>query len=277
MKIFQDIKEVKLQNLVVTIGIFDGVHLGHQRILKEVVEEAKKIKGKSLVITLWPHPKTVLTPDSKSINFITTQEEKYGFINSAGIDAVLVIPFTAEFAEMTAATFIKEIIVDSLAAKRIIIGYNHHFGKNREGNYEKLNESTNKYNYTAKKVTPVTIETHKVSSSAIRKQIENGNIHLANKMLGYSYFITGNIIKGDLLGHKLGYPTANLDISSSMKLLPKNGVYAVTVNLEDKIYNGMANIGIRPTVNKNTKRKFPTHIKGIIYIKNMVIGPNIIP
>lgn len=260
MEIFHDIKKVTLNNLVVTIGIFDGVHIGHQRILHKVVERANMINGKSLVITLWPHPKMVLSPNSGPVSFLSTPEEKYELIEKAGIDAILVISFTHEFARISSSRFIHEIMMNELSAKEVIIGYNHHFGKNREGNYMKLKEASKKYNFTALQVDPVNVEKYRVSSSAIRKQIIEGNIKIANRMLGYPYYISGKIIKGTQLGKELTYPTANIDISASMKLLPGNGVYAVTIKYQNQIYKGMANVGIRPTVNNSCKRNLEVHI-----------------
>ena len=260
MKIYQHITEVKIRKPVVTIGVFDGVHLGHQRILKQLQEEAEKTHSESLVITFWPHPRSILSPESRPLSFLTTPEEKYKLFQQAGIDGVLVIPFTKEFANMSSQTFIKDIIVDGLCAAQVIIGFNHHFGKNREGNFEKLKEASTDYNFNAQMVKPLIIENHRVSSSAIRKNIEEGHIYLANKMLGYPYFISGTVVNGDHLGHKLGFPTANIDTRSLIKVLPKDGVYAVSISVQGKLFQGMANVGIRPTINANKQRNLEVHI-----------------
>jgi len=244
----------RLSNAVVTSGTFDGVHKGHQKILKRVVEVAKKVGGESVLITFWPHPRMVLNNDPGFLKLINTMNEKQQILRSLGIDHLVLIPFTKEFAQTTSEEFIQKILVESIGTKKLIIGYNHRFGKNREGSFENLIKDAPKYGFEVEEIPKHEIDHIGISSTIIRKSLSVGNITRAQKYLGRPFSLTGVIIHGDKLGSKLGFPTANIQVEEAYKLIPADGVYAVRVLLEGITYRGMLNIGYRPTVKGNDKR-----------------------
>ena len=244
---------------VATIGYFDGIHLGHRKILDKLVEQAKSKRGKSILITFWPHPRNILNSNT-SIELLLSNEDKHQLIEKLEVDYLYIIEFTKEFSKMSAHSFIKNFIVDKLNVSKLIIGYNHSFGHKREGNFLFLQKNNAKYNFEIQEVKKKEISDKlKISSSSIREEIRNGKIENANKMLGYKYFIEGEVVKGDGIGKKIKYPTANIMPYSNSKLIPGNGVYVCQVNFDDKNYQGMLNIGKRPTVN-GKERRIELHI-----------------
>ncbi len=255
MKIYHGINNFKrLPNAVVTSGTFDGVHIGHQKILTRVVEVAKKVGGESVLITFWPHPRLVLNNERGFLQLINTMNEKQQILRSLGIDHLIMIPFTKDFAQTTSEAFIQKILVESIGTKKLIIGYNHRFGKNREGSFENLKKDAPKYGFDVEEIPKHEIDHIGISSTIIRKSLSVGNVTRAQKYIGRPFSLTGVIIHGDKLGSKLGFPTANIQVEEAYKLIPADGVYAVRVLIDGITYRGMLNIGYRPTVKGNDKR-----------------------
>ncbi len=248
LKIFNDISQFKATNPVVTIGIFDGVHLGHIEILNRIKELAILYNGESVVITLWPHPRFVLQPENNELRLLASLDEKIELIDKQGIDNLVILPFDIRLANITYDRFVSDYIVGRIRALHVVVGFNHHFGKDRKGTFENLQKSARDHDILAERLDPVIINNIRVSSSGIRHMIEEGRISAANEALGYPYFLNGTVVEGNKLGKTLGYPTANIQLAESLKMLPRNGVYAVLVRVKGKTYQGMANIGIRPTI-----------------------------
>ncbi|MEQ9466327.1 MAG: bifunctional riboflavin kinase/FAD synthetase [Ekhidna sp.] len=244
---------------VVTIGTFDGVHVGHQAILKRLVAEAKKHDGKSVLITFWPHPRFILNKDAEKLKLLTTFDEKVKLVSHLGVDYILKIPFTPEFSNLSADQFVHQILVEKVGTKQLFIGYDHHFGNNREGNIDFLNEHAETYGFEVNEISRQEIDHIGISSTKIRSTLESGEIHLANSLLGRNYCITGKVIDGNKKGRTIGFPTANIEIPESYKLLPADGAYAVKARVKDEWYNGMLNIGFKPTVD-GTKRTIEAHL-----------------
>ena len=261
MNIYHHISELSaLTNTIVTIGTFDGVHLGHQKIIKRLVELKQKHGGEIVVFTFSPHPRKVLFPEQKDLKLITTTEEKCLLLNRFGVDHVLVFPFTREFSQMNAQDYITNVIAKGLKTKTLVIGYDHKFGANREGNIDTLKEFAPHLNFNIEEISAQEVNQLNISSTRIRKAIEEGDIQTANEFLGYSFFLTGVVAKGKQLGRTIGYPTANVHIDDEDKLIPRIGVYAVNVKLKNKVYKGMLNIGINPTTDSDQKIKVEVNI-----------------
>jgi riboflavin kinase / FMN adenylyltransferase len=248
LKIFKDIAQFHVANPVVTIGIFDGVHRGHIEILNRVKELALEYNGESVVITLWPHPRYVLQPYNNELRLLASLDERIELIEKQNIDNLIVLPFDRNLADITYDQFVRDFIAGIIRAKHVVVGFNHHFGKDRKGTFENLQKSVTEFDIKAERLEQVIINNTRVSSSTIRHMIEEGRITMANEALGYFYFINGTVTKGDKLGTKLGYPTANIQPFEPRKLIPRNGVYAVLVKVNHKVYKGMLSIGIRPTI-----------------------------
>jgi len=249
LKIYQNIQDFEAVSYpIVTIGTFDGVHLGHQTIFAKMKEEAAKTGGETIVITFFPHPRLVLYQDSVNLKFINTREKKIERLGKVGIDHLVIIPFTKEFARNSSEQFVTDYVVKYIHPAKIIIGYDHHFGRNREGNIQLLESLKEKSGYQVEQVPPYYVDGTPVSSTRIRDLLHDGDVKEANRMLGYEYAITGKVVRGQRIGHKLGYPTANLEIPNEYKLIAANGVYACRVLLKNKILKGMGNIGVRPTI-----------------------------
>ena len=253
MKRFNNINEFNCKkSTIITIGTFDGVHLGHQKILKKLNIEAENNGLESSVLTFFPHPRTVLNPDS-SLKLINTIEERISLFKKSKIDNLIVHPFTKEFSELDSEDYIKNILVDQLKAKIVLIGYDHKFGKNRTADINNLKEYGIKYNFEVIEIKAEEINDIAISSTKIRNSIEEGDIQLTNSYLGYEFSFFGKVVKGNSIGKTLGFPTANIKIGSDLKLIPKNGVYLISTIINQKIIFGMMNIGIKPTTNENTK------------------------
>ncbi len=252
MKTVQGIDHYKSSDkrTILTLGTFDGVHVGHQSIIEKVVTEGKKRNLESIVLTFFPHPRMVLQQDD-SLRLLNTIEEKGELLEILGLDTLIVHPFSQEFSRLTAEEFVKNILVDKLNIAKIIIGYDHRFGRNRTATIDDLVTFGKEYNFEVEQISAEIIDNNSVSSTKIRKALENGEIGLANSYLGYSYFITGTVIKGQQLGRKINFPTANISIKEKYKLIPKIGVYIVQCSVDDLTYNGMMSIGFNPTVNEN--------------------------
>lgn len=248
MKIYKDLSEYNsTQKSFVTIGSFDGVHIGHQKVIKKLIKSAKKKNATSVLLTFFPHPRMVLQKDV-DIKLINTIDERIQLLEKLGLEAIVIQAFTETFSDHSANDFIKNILINKLNISKLFIGYDHHFGKNREGNFKQLKKYGDFYNFKVEEISKQDINNIAVSSTKIRKAIEKGEVEKANNYLGYPFILTGKVVKGKNLGEKIGFPTANLSIQESYKLIPKMGAYVVKSTIEDKPVFGMMNIGYRPTV-----------------------------
>jgi riboflavin kinase / FMN adenylyltransferase len=254
MKIYHSLEDFSpVRNAVVTSGTFDGVHVGHQKILSRLREVATKNDGETVVITFWPHPRLVLYPNDMNLKLLNTFEEKAELLKEQKIDHLLRIPFTKEFSQLSSEEFITNIIVEKIGTRKLVIGYDHHFGKNREGSFEELKLNAPKYGFTVEEISRQDVDHVAVSSTAIRKALDTGDLTTANHLLGKPYSVSGRVVKGDKLGRLMGFPTANLEVDSMHKLVPADGIYAVTVSYSHQTYGGMLYIGYRPTVGGKRK------------------------
>lgn len=234
----------------VTIGTFDGVHFGHQKIIEKLVLEAKKANRKSVLLTFFPHPRMVLQKDN-SLELINTIEERTHLLEKIGLDYLIIHPFSVAFSRMSALAFVRDFLVNQLNISKLIIGYDHHFGKNREGNIVQLTEYSHLYEFTVEEIPAQDIDDVSVSSTKIRTALAKGNLHTANNYLGYPFMLSGTVVNGKQLGGKIGYPTANINIKETYKLIPKTGVYIVSSKIQGVNIYGMMNVGNRPTVGGN--------------------------
>lgn len=249
MNIYHDISEIKhIEKPVVTVGTFDGLHIGHQKVIGELVHSARTIGGESVVVTFFPHPRNVLQPGF-DLKMIISRKDKIRLFDRLGVDNLVCIQFTREFANTSSEEFIKKYLVDPIKPVKVIIGYDHHFGKDRKGDMEFLRKMGNKYGFEVEKIEMQDIEKTTVSSSKIREVIKQGDMTTASRFLGHHFSITGIVVKGNQLGRKLGFPTANIQPDEPNIIIPEYGVYAVLVKWKEKLYKGMSNIGIRPTLN----------------------------
>jgi riboflavin kinase/FMN adenylyltransferase len=279
LKIYNQLSEFKkLENAVVTIGTFDGIHFGHQKIIKRLCELARSSGGESVLLTFFPHPRMIIDPENQELKMINTVDEKAQILASLGVDHLIITPFTRDFSNLGAEEYIKKILVDAIGTKKIIIGYDHRFGKDRLGSIQTLVENADKFGYSVEEIPEQDINDVAVSSTKIRKALLDGDVALANDYLGYAFSIYGPVIKGDKIGRTIGFPTANIFIPETYKLIPSDGIYAVTVVLEPEVgtakledvepnskssfltsdigqqtYKGMAYIGQRPTINGMTR------------------------
>lgn len=240
-------KSFQNNGTIVTIGTFDGVHIGHQKIIKRLIKVGKEKKLKSIVLTFFPHPRMVLQKNS-DLKLLNTIEEREVILTSLGLDQMVIKTFTKEFSNLSARDFVKTVLVDTLQAKYIIIGYDHQFGKNRSANIDDLISFGKEFGFDVEEISPQDVEDVTVSSTKIRTALQQGDIETANAYLGYSYFLTGTVVKGKGLGKNIGFPTANINIKEDYKLIPKDGVYAVKGMIKNKQVYGMMNIGTNPTV-----------------------------
>ncbi|MFO7822885.1 MAG: bifunctional riboflavin kinase/FAD synthetase [Cyclobacterium sp.] len=274
MKIYKSLADLpQFKDPVVTIGTFDGVHLGHQKILKRVKEFARKIKGETVLVSFWPHPRMVLFPNSHGIQLLNTFDEKADLLETFGIDHLISIPFTAEFSEMTSDDFIQEILVNKIKTKKLVIGYDHRFGKDRAGGFEHLKARQERYKFDLEEIPRQDIDDIGISSTKIRKALNTGNIGIANEFLGRPYQLEGTVVEGDKIGRTIGFPTANILVEEADKLVPADAAYLVKVEIEEESFAGMLNIGNRPTVS-GSKKSIEVHILDFqkeIYGKNIRI------
>jgi riboflavin kinase/FMN adenylyltransferase len=249
LNVFPSISEFNSsKKTIVTIGTFDGVHIGHQKIIEKLIQETKKADCESLILTFFPHPRMVLN-GSSSIKLLNTINEKSSLLEKMGLDNLVIHPFDKKFSNLSAEEFVKTILVDSFNIKKIIIGYDHRFGNNRAANIDDLISFGKKYDFEVEQISAQEIDSVSVSSTKIRDAITDGNMIIANEFLGYDYILSGKIITGKQLGRTIGFPTANIKIEENYKLIPKNGVYIVKSHLQEKTVFGIMNIGLNPTVN----------------------------
>lgn len=238
-----------INNPIVTSGTFDGIHEGHLKILSRLKFLANENNGESVVITFWPHPRFVLNTQNKPIGLINTLDEKILLLEKHGIDHLVIIPFTKEFSALTSIEFIDKILIDKIKTSKLVIGYDHKFGKNREGSFSFLMENQALLGFTVEEIPKHELENISISSTKIREAIQNGNIELVNQLLGYNYSLTGKVVLGKQIGRTIKVPTANLEINDHEKLLPKDGVFVIRSTIQKQEYFGVLNIGTRPTVN----------------------------
>lgn len=250
------------KNPVVTTGTFDGVHRGHQQIIDRLIHSAQENQGESVVVTFDPHPRSVLFPNDSSLKLLQSVEEKAERLAALGVDHLLVIPFDRAFAEMSADDYVRKIIVELIGASKLVIGYDHQFGKNREGSFIKLQQMGMIYGFEVEEIPAHIIDQVTISSSRIRKALTAGELETANAYLGYPYTLHAKVIPGEALGRTIGFPTANLEISHPLKLIPASGVYAVKVHVNDSVFTAMMNIGYRPTISDDRMLKLEVHLLG---------------
>lgn len=260
MKIYHKLKDISnIKNPVASIGMFDGVHLGHKQIFEKLINAAKDIGGESVAISFDTHPRMVLQHDAYKLKFINSYQEKINLIESMGVDHLVFLPFTREFSQQTTADFVKNILVDILKIKALIIGYDNRFGNKENNNFNGLFKLSQEYNFEIIQSDVKSIDNITVSSTKIREALDKGEIKFANQLLGYRYQLSGKVVMGNQIGQQIGFPTANIDLENDFKLIPSIGVYAILVEFKGKIYKGMLNIGIRPTLNIN-KLSIEAHI-----------------
>lgn len=275
MKIHQGIDNFKSSNhVILTTGTFDGVHIGHQKMLTNLIAEAKKNGLESVLLTFYPHPRMVLYPDDHNLKLLTAPKEKHALLEKIGIDHLIIQPFDDKFSSISAHNYIRDVLVNKLGVKKIIAGYDHRFGKNREGDYETLSSLGNVFDYSVTQITAREIEEVKISSTKIRSALDEGKIEIAEKYLGRKYSITGTVVAGEKLGSQLGFPTANIEVNYQYKQIPKIGVYAVKVEIEEKTIDGMLNIGTRPTVSNENLQTIEVHLfdwEDDIYTKSITV------
>lgn len=249
MKIYHDLNDFKkIKNPVVTVGTFDGVHVGHQEIFRRMQEMAIQDGGETVVVTFHPHPRLVVHSDNKNLRFINTLEKKYRLIEKTGIDHLVIIPFTPEFSKLSSRKFVKQYLVDRIGVFKLVIGYDHHFGKNREGDIAALKLMGKEYGFMVEEVPARFIHNIAVSSTQIRNALRLGEVRLASDLLGYEYSIMGKVVPGRKIGRDIGFPTANIELQDEYKLISAVGVYACRIEMDGEMYHGMGNIGYRPTV-----------------------------
>lgn len=243
----------KCPNAVVTSGTFDGVHRGHQKILSRLRELSDKQHGETVVLTFWPHPRMIVSDDSQNLQLLSTIEEKIDLFSQLGIDHLIITPFTRAFSELSSDEFIQQVLVDRIGTKKFVIGYDHRFGRNREGSFDFLRQVAPSYGFEVEEIPRQDIDALAVSSTRIRKALLRGETTTATELLGRPYAFSGTVVKGKQLGRTLGYPTANVEVRESYKLIPANGVYAVLVRQGPHLIKGMLNIGVRPTVGGDSR------------------------
>lgn len=273
MKIYNNLSDFKkLDNAIVTIGTFDGVHFGHQKIIKQLVQKAKADNGESVILTFFPHPRMIIDPENQDLKMINTINEKAEILKGLGVDHLIITPFTRDFSNQLPEDYIKNILVDHIGTKHLIIGYDHRFGKDRSGNLNVLKAAGIHFGFTVEEIMEQDIHDVAVSSTKIREALLAGDVGLANDYLGYPFSIFGRVIKGDKIGRTIGFPTANIFVEETYKLIPSDGIYAVTVEMSPEFneelgstsghptsdsglltYKGMAYIGQRPTINGMTR------------------------
>ena len=263
MKIYNSISEfTPVPNALVTIGTFDGVHFGHQQIIERLKQNAQLVNGELVVLTFFPHPRMVLFPDDHGLQLLNTLEEKKTLLQKAGVNHLIIHPFSKEFSRLSSTEFVRDVLVNQIGVKKLVIGYDHHFGRNREGSINELTELAPLYNFEVEQLPEQDVHDVAVSSTKIRTALLDGQVHVANAFLGYSYSLTGIVVEGHKLGKQLGFPTANLRIPEDYKLIPANGVYAVKVQVHDDNASGLTqkpslmgalNIGTRPTFDNGNR------------------------
>ncbi|HEV7347266.1 bifunctional riboflavin kinase/FAD synthetase [Telluribacter sp.] len=243
----------KLPYAVVTSGTFDGVHLGHQKILARLREISTQSGGETVVLTFWPHPRMVVSEDSQSLQLLSPIEEKIEILSQLGIQHLVIIPFTRSFSELSSNDFIRQVLVDRIGTRKLVIGYDHRFGRNREGSFEFLQQNASHFGFEVEEISRQDIDQLAISSTRIRKSLLEGDVREAHELLGRPYQLSGTVVKGKQLGRTIGFPTANVMVKENYKLIPANGVYTIKAQQAGTIYKGMLNIGHRPTIDGTTR------------------------
>lgn len=263
MKLHRDLTNFNAQNPVLTVGTFDGVHLGHRKIITRLIDRAKTINGETVIFTFDPHPRKVVAPGESSLRLLTTAEEKIFLFEQSGIDHLIIYPFTPEFAQLSYEQFVKEILISQIHTKYLVVGYDHKFGKNRQGDFEFLKNCADQFDFHVERLDEFQMNMSSISSTKIREAIQKGDFETANSFLGYPFTLHGTVVEGQKLGRKIQFPTANVAASDPDKIIPGYGVYAVKAKIRNKIYQGMLNIGSRPTINNNADhRSIEVHLFG---------------
>lgn len=261
MKVYRNLSDYKPRTkAIVTVGTFDGVHVGHQKLLSTINKIAEQEEGDSVLLTFSPHPRLVLFPDDNDLKLLTTLNERIERLRKSGLNHLIIHPFSVRFSRVTALDYVSEILVDQLGVHKLVIGYDHHFGRNREGNLEYLKSIAPEYDFEVIEIPAQEIQDVNVSSTKIRTALLEGNIERATKYLGYEYGIDGSVVHGEKLGRTMGFPTANIKPDDPYKLIPGNGVYAVMLRIDDVWHKGMANIGTRPTVTESVNVVIEVHL-----------------
>lgn len=261
MKVYRDVNEFNVAKPVLTVGSFDGVHLGHRKVINRLNEIARQNGGESVIFTFSPHPRLVLTKDQGSLRLLTTLNEKIELLDQAGVDHLIIYPFTRTFSELSYTDFVRILLVKQLKIDSLVVGYDHKFGKDRKGDFEMLQGLSMAFNFKLEKLDVLLSDNMNVSSTKIREALQNGNISKANRYLGYPFSLHGTVVEGQKLGRKIQFPTANIEASDPHKIIPGYGVYAVLIDIEGVIHRGMLNIGSRPTINNNAdNRSIEVHI-----------------
>jgi len=272
MNVYHSLDEYKKGHKThVTIGTFDGVHIGHRAILDRIIAEAREVGGESLLISFHPHPRMVLRPDDHSLRLLQTQEEKVAVLNSIGLNKILFIPFTQAFSKLTSDQYIQQILIDTVDPEKIVIGYDHRFGHDRKGGIAELEKYAAIHSYEVEEIPVQAVDDALVSSTKIREALQEGDVSTAAKYLGYEYSFAGEVVHGEKQGRLLGYPTANIDPEDKLKLIPAHGVYFVRVFVEQQAYYGMMNIGVKPTMGEFQ----PSHEVYIFDFDQMIYGKTI--
>lgn len=255
MKLYTNIDQFNAVKPVVTIGTFDGVHLGHQKVILRLQEFAKQHEGETVIFTFHTHPRLVTLPNENNLRLLTTLKEKINLFEKYGIDHLIIYTFDKEFSELSYSEFVEKILIEKIGTHCLVVGYDHKFGKNREGGFDYLKNCAKKFNFEIERLDALLVDEDSVSSTKIRNALQNGEIEKANQYLGYQFTLHGKVVEGKQLGRRLGFPTANIEASDKFKIIPGYGVYAVKVELNSTIYNGMLNIGTRPTFNNNADNR----------------------
>jgi riboflavin kinase/FMN adenylyltransferase len=255
VKIYTDLNDFKVRKPVVTIGTFDGVHLGHQKVIAQLKNIARHHKGETVIFTFHTHPRLVTSPNETNLRLLTTLSEKTTLLEKFGIDHLIIYQFNNEFAQLTYSEFVEKILVNKLKTHCLVVGYDHKFGKNREGGFEYLKQCAEKHQFQIERLEALEVDEESVSSTKIRNALQSGEIEKANQFLGYPFALHGTVVEGKQLGRKIGFPTANIEASDKNKIIPGFGVYAVKVLVGTDKYNGMLNIGTRPTFNNNADNR----------------------
>jgi riboflavin kinase/FMN adenylyltransferase len=275
VKLHTNLDHFKAHKPVVTIGTFDGVHLGHQKVILRLHEFARQHDGETVIFTFHTHPRLVTSPDENNLRLLTTLNEKINLFERYGIDHLIIYTFDKNFSELSYSEFVEKILVEKIGTHCLVVGYDHKFGKNREGGFDYLKNCAKKFKFEIERLDALLVDDDSVSSTKIRNALQNGEIEKANHYLGYMFTLHGTVVEGRKLGRKLGFPTANIEASDKFKIIPGYGVYAVKVELNGFDYNGMLNIGTRPTFNNNAdNRSIEVNIfdfEGDIYNKEITL------
>lgn len=255
VKIHRDLNNFRAVNAVLTIGTFDGVHLGHRKIIERLKKISDKIGGESVIFTFDPHPRKVVAPNETNLRILTTLDEKIELFEKSGIDHLIIFPFTPEFSQLSYEQFVEQVLVGQIQTKYLVVGYDHKFGKNRQGGFEFLRKCADRLGFQIEKLDVLLMNESNISSTKIREAIQKGDFETANAFLGYTFALHGTVVEGQKLGRKIQFPTANVAASDPDKIIPGYGVYAVEIKVQGQTYRGMLNIGSRPTVNNNADHR----------------------